>query len=176
MENRRHSYSARVVWDGNTGEGTSSYASYGRSFHASVDGKPDLRGSSDPMFRGDAHTHNPEDLFVTAVSSCHMLVYLALSARAGVRVHAYEDDAVGTLTLDREGGGRFEEITLSPRVTIDDAEKVELAARLHERAHELCFIANSCSAPIRVRPVIDVEARQSAASGRCGCERPGDRA
>ncbi len=154
--NALHEYAARVRWTGNLGEGTSGYAAYGRRYDVLVDGKPDLAGTADPAFRGESDRHNPEDLFLASISACHMLSYLALCARSGVRVTAYEDDARGTMALHPGGGGRFEEVTLRPAVTVADAEAAELAARLHERAHQLCFIASSCSVPIHVEPVVRV--------------------
>ena len=144
----RHTYKSHLIWDGNRGDGTSTYAGYGRQHRILIDGKPDLRGSADPMFRGEADTHNPEDLFLAAVSSCHMLSYLALCARAAINVIDYRDEATGELVLDTRGGGRFEEITLRPIVTIANAADKDRALELHERAHELCFIASSCSVPI----------------------------
>lgn len=151
MAGKAHEYAARLVWTGNTGDGTANYRSYERSYSVHVEGKPELLGTADPTFRGEADKYNPEDLFLTAISGCHMLSYLSLCARRGVRVVSYEDDARGTLVLDANGGGRFEEVSLNPTVTIDtdDAEAVQLAVRLHETAHEQCFIANSCSVPIR---------------------------
>lgn len=152
-----HAYHARVVWEGNTGDGTSSYATYTRDYRTEIDGKPDLPGSSDPAFRGDPTKHNPEDLLVAALSACHMLFYLSLCAKAGIRVVAYEDDAHGTMEID-EDGGRFTEVVLNPAVTIAEGGDVMLAERLHHRAHELCFIANSCSMPIRHAPTITTAA------------------
>jgi hypothetical protein len=73
-----------------------------------------------------------------------MLTCLALCARHGVRVPAYADAALGTMREEAGGGGRFEEVILRPMVTVASAGDVEAAARLHDRAHELCFIANSC--------------------------------
>lgn len=152
-----HEYSSRLVWDGNTGNGTATYASYGRQYHVVVAGKPDIAGSADPAFRGDADKLNPEDLFVASLSSCHMLSYLAACALKGVRVVAYEDDAKGTMTVDADGGGRFVEVVLYPKVTIADREQVALALSLHEVAHDQCFIANSCSIPIRHKPTVSVQ-------------------
>ena len=63
MTAQRHQYAARLVWTGNTGQGTATYTGYGREYTVAVDGKPDLLGSSDPAFRGDPTRHNPEDLF-----------------------------------------------------------------------------------------------------------------
>lgn len=149
-----HEHAARLRWTGNTGGGTSSYATYGRGYEIEVEGKPALLGTADPAFRGDPARHNPEDHFLAALSGCHMLSYLALCARRGVRVTEYTDDVRGTLELDGRGGGRFREVTLRPAVTVADAATAELARRLHETAHELCFIAGSCRVPIRVLPVV----------------------
>ena len=151
-----HTYKSQLLWDGNLGEGTSTYAGYGRQYRVVIDGKPDLHGTADPMFRGEAEKHNPEDLFLAAVSSCHMLSYLALCARGSINVVSYRDDASGDLWLEG-GGGRFTEIRLHPVVTIADARDVDRARALHEKAHELCFIANSSSVPIRHEAVIRVE-------------------
>lgn len=149
MANTTHEYKARLVWTGNTGRGTADYSSYGRGYRIAIAEKPDLLGSADASFRGDARVHNPEDHFLAAIAGCHMLSYLALCARRGVRVLAYEDDAHGLLRLRRDGGGAFEQVTLSPRVVVADAEHVTLAAGLHDLAAELCFIAGSCRTPIR---------------------------
>ena len=161
-----HRYEATLTWTGNEGTGTKDYRSYGRSYVVAVEGKPELRGSADPMFRGDAALHNPEDLFLAALSGCHMLSYLALCARRGLRVLAYEDRASGVLTLEG-GGGRFTEIELNPVVTLAggdggsagvDTVDLELAEALHETAHEQCFIANSVSIPVRCNPTVRREA------------------
>ena len=146
-----HRYASRLVWEGNRGDGTADYRTYGRAWRAGIAGKPDLAGSADPAFRGDPAAHNPEDLFLIAVSSCHMLSYLALCAKYKVVVLAYEDRAEGTMREDGRGGGRFEEVILSPVVTISPESDHERAVALHERAHEQCYIAASCSVPIRHR-------------------------
>ncbi|MBA2564200.1 MAG: OsmC family protein [Gemmatimonadetes bacterium] len=151
-----HEYAARLIWDGNTGEGTAGYTSYGRQYRVLVAGKPDLAGTADPAFRGEADKHNPEDLFLASLSACHMLFYLSLCARKGVRVLAYEDDVQGRMVMRADGGGKFEEVTLHPSVTIADGKSAALAAQLHDTAHELCFIANSCSVPIRHEATVRV--------------------
>ena len=153
----KHEYAARLTWNGNLGTGTSAYIAYGRDYTVEIDGKPDLRGSADPMFRGSPQLHNPEDLFLTALSSCHMLTYLALCAKHKITVTSYEDDAKGTLLLTPDGGGRFEVVTLHPVVTITDASREALAMSLHEKAHDLCFIASSSSVPIHHEAAINVE-------------------
>lgn len=152
----RHAYSARITWTGDLGHGTSAYTAYDRQYRVSVLGKPALYGSADTAFRGDAHRHNPEDLFLASLSACHMLFYLSLCARGGVLVTAYEDEAQGSIVVDARGGGRFEKITLRPTVTVVAADTIRRAQQLHQTAHELCFIASSCSVPIQIEPVIQL--------------------
>jgi len=147
-------YAARVEWTGNRGTGTDAYASYGRNYRVTIAGKPQLDGSAAAMFRGDPALHNPEELFIAAVSACHMLLYLALCARSGVRVLEYEDDASGTLVLHSDGGGRLSEIVLAPVVTLAPDADEALALKLHDTAHQRCFIANSCSVPIVFSPIL----------------------
>ncbi|HSC30386.1 MAG TPA: OsmC family protein [Gemmatimonadaceae bacterium] len=154
MSGKTHEYAARLTWEDSGGEGTTSYERYGRQYRVRIGGKPDLVGSADAMFRGDAALPNPEDLFLVALSSCHMLSYLALCARSGVRVLAYEDDARATLQFDGKGGGRFVEVMLHPRVTIAADSDLALARQLHEPAHETCYVASSCSVPVRHRVTV----------------------
>lgn len=151
-QNPTHVFTTTVVWDG--GQDTSSYASYSRDFRVEIEGKPDLAGSADPAFRGTPDRVNPEDLFVSALSACHMLTYLALCARSGVRVQAYSDHATGILEPTAAKGGSFTSVLLEPVVTLAADQDAELAGTLHRAAHERCFIANSCSVPVEVQPTV----------------------
>ncbi|SDT51117.1 OsmC family protein [Jiangella sp. DSM 45060] len=150
----RHQYSTTVRWTGNLGDGTASYRGYSRAHDIAADGRPVLAASSDPAFRGEADRWNPELLFVAALSECHLLQYLHLCAVAGVVVTAYEDTAGGTLELTPDGGGAITEVVLRPVVTVADASMVERAVALHERAHELCFLASSVRMPVRHEPTV----------------------
>jgi organic hydroperoxide reductase OsmC/OhrA len=143
-----HHYSSQLLWEGNLGEGTSRYQGYGRQWRLRIAGKPDLVGTADPAFRGDREKHNPEDLLLASLSSCHMLSYLALCAQNKVSVLSYSDEARGVMTTTPDGGGRFLSVELRPKVEIDDPEKTTLAEELHEKAHALCFIASSVSFPV----------------------------
>jgi organic hydroperoxide reductase OsmC/OhrA len=154
-----HEYATRVIWEGNLGGGTSVYTGYSRKYRMVVAGKPDLAGTADPAFLGERDTHNPEDLFLMSISACHMLTYLALCARKGIQVVAYEDDTTGTMRVEGNGGGRFEEIILRPKVAIARNQDPSVAAGLHAAAPELCFIANSCAVPIRHQATVHVEER-----------------
>lgn len=153
-ERKEHHYAVSVTWTGNLGSGTSGYRNYGRDHEIAASGKPTIPCSSDPIFRGDASRYNPEDLLVAALSACHMLWYLHLCADAGIRVTEYRDDATGTMVESADGGGRFAEVTLHPRLIVSRGADRDLAIRLHEKAHHLCFIANSVNFPVRCQPEI----------------------
>ncbi len=148
-----HNYPVTVTWTGNRGEGTSSYTGYDRSHIISIENKPDIIASSDTPFRGDNTKHNPEDMLVAALSTCHMLWYLHLCADAGIIVVEYMDRATGTLTLAPGAAGRFTEVMLHPVVTITDAALTDKANQLHDEAHKKCFIANSVNFPVTHEPV-----------------------
>lgn len=149
-----HQYAARLQWTDNLGVGTANYTAYARRFHVMTAGKPALELSADPEFRGDHNLHNPEDLLLAAIAGCHLLSYLALCARHGIRVLSYTDHPEGTLTLDPGGGGQFTRVELTPIVEIAAGDDDSLALRLHETAHQQCFIANSCTVPIRHRATV----------------------
>jgi organic hydroperoxide reductase OsmC/OhrA len=154
--NPMHHYRVDVEWTGNRGSGTDGYRNYGRDHVIRIAGKPELAGSSDPTFRGDAARHNPEDMLVAALSSCHMLSYLHMATVAGVVVVAYTDAAEGTMETSGDGG-RFTEVVLHPVVTIAAGSDPAKAEAAHEPAHHACFIANSVNFPVRVEPRIVVE-------------------
>lgn len=149
-----HRYNVTVEWTGNRGSGTSGYRDYGREHTISVDGKPEIAGSSDPAFLGDPARWNPEDLLVASVSACHKLWYLHLCAVAGIRVLSYVDRAEGTMVTDTKGG-RFSDMMLKPHVVIAEGGNREKAIALHHDAHDKCFIANSVNFPIGCEPVVE---------------------
>ncbi|HET6432057.1 OsmC family protein [Dyella sp.] len=153
--NRPHRYRVDVVWTGNRGTGTDGYRSYSRNHVIRVPGKPELAGSADPTFRGDATKYNPEDMLVAALSTCHMLSYLHMATVAGVVVTDYRDAAEGTMVTEGDGG-RFTEVVLRPVVTITAASDPAKAEAAHEAAHHACFIANSVNFPVRCEPRIVV--------------------
>ena len=151
-----HDYNTSLAWDANPSALSFQYKTYSRKYNIQVEGKPDLPGSADPMFRGDRDRHNPEDLFVAALSSCHLLSYLAVCARNKVTVLDYADEAIGTLVVKPDGSGHFESVTLRPVVTIDAESDESLALELHDKAHKECFIANSVKIPVHHEPTIRV--------------------
>lgn len=149
-----HRYQVSVEWIGNKGTGTSGYRDYDRDHAIRSGSKPDIPGSSDAAFRGDAARWNPEDLLVASVSACHKLWYLHLCADAGIVVLAYVDNAEGTM-IDSPAPGKFTQIILRPRVTIRAGDDSNLAERLHHEAHEKCYIGNSVNFPVLCEPIIE---------------------
>jgi organic hydroperoxide reductase OsmC/OhrA len=152
MTVKQHGYQVHVQWTGNRGEGTRAYAAYDRAHEISAAGKIAIPGSSDPAFRGDSSRYNPEELLVASLSTCHMLWYLHLCSEGNIIVVDYVDEASGTMTETADGGGRVTEVVLRPAVTIAEGGDESLAAALHDRAHHLCFIANSVNFPVRCEP------------------------
>lgn len=148
-----HEYDITVEWTGNRGDGTRNYQSYGRDHLITASGKPDIAGSSDAAFRGDAQRWSPEDLLVASVSACHKLWYLHLCADAQIQVMSYIDHAHGTMVTNARGGA-FKQIRLSPVIVVARQEDIEKARILHQAAHEKCFIANSVNFPIDIEPAI----------------------
>jgi organic hydroperoxide reductase OsmC/OhrA len=152
----KHLYRVRIDWTGNRGEGTQSYRTYGRDHTIHIEGKPDIAASSDPSFRGDPSRHNPEDLFVASLSSCHMLWYLHLCSVNGISVLSYVDDALGVMELDATGAGHFTSVTLKPVITIASGGDPARAASLHTDANKMCFVANSVKCLVHHEPVIQI--------------------
>ncbi|WP_394826883.1 OsmC family protein [Pendulispora albinea] len=150
-----HLFACKLVWTGAAHGSTKDYASYSREYSVEMEGKPLLRGTAAPVFRGDPSLHNPEDLLVASLAGCHCLSYLALAVRSGIEVLAYEDAARGRMAM-HEGKLRFVEVVLAPKVTIAKGSDPDKARALHEKAHSECFIANSVNFPVKNEPEIIV--------------------
>jgi organic hydroperoxide reductase OsmC/OhrA len=148
-----HEYRATVSW--RRDDGDFSKGRYSRSHEWRFDGGITLAASASPgvvplpFSREDAV--DPEEAFVAAISSCHMLTFVDIARRAGHVIDSYEDEAVGTMARVGPGKMAITRVTLRPRIvfqgqvpgkgTLDD---------LHHQAHEACFIANSVKTEIVV--------------------------
>ena len=152
----QHTYNLTVKWTGNKGTGTSGYRAFERSHSIIIDNKIEISGSSDPTFLGDKTKHNPEELLVASLSSCHMLWYVHVCAEAKVIVVDYVDNATGVMTETLNGSGHFTEVTLNPVVSVTDISMIEKATELHKKANELCFIANSVNFPVQHNATIKI--------------------
>lgn len=138
-----HHFEARAVWrKGADGVATSNH-------RIEIAGRPAIEASAAPQYRGDPARVNPEELFVASLASCQMLTYLALAARAGIDVLAYEDGARGTLAI-ADKKMRVTEVLLQPRITLAEGADEIKARTLVEAAHAGCFIANSVACAVRI--------------------------
>lgn len=151
------SYTSRIVWTGNRGEGTATYRGYDRTWDIAVPGKTVIPCSNDPLLGGDPGKMNPEDLLLSALSACHMLWYLHYAADAGIVVLAYEDEPEGVGEAGPGGAGRFVSAMLRPRITIRAGADIVEAKAIHERIHEVCFIARSMNFPVSCEPEFTVQ-------------------
>ena len=122
-----------------------SYAHYNRGHDWTFDAGVTVPASAAPGYKGDADSVDPEEAFVAALSSCHMLTFLAIAARKRLTVDAYEDRAVGKMDKNVEGKIAITNVHLHPKVTFGEGVEVDAATlkKMHHDAHEHCFIANS---------------------------------
>jgi organic hydroperoxide reductase OsmC/OhrA len=146
-----HRYRAQVQWSGSTASG---YAQYPRAHTAYL--PPATEGldvSADPHFRGDPDLPNPEQLLVLSASSCQLLSFLAVAARGGVDVVAYEDDATGEMPSSAVPQ-RITRITLRPTVSVTGEVDEATVRRLLQVAHDECYIANSLTSEVVLEPTV----------------------
>lgn len=153
-----HRYRSTLTWAGSTALG---YRDYSRSHRVSTPpAAAPLEMSSDPSFRGDADRHNPEQLLLAAASSCQLLAFLAVAARAGIDVIGYDDEAEALMPVI-DGAIRITKIILRPRIVVAGGTDPAEVARLVEQAHAECFIANS----LAVEMVLELSVRLATGAG-----------
>ena len=145
----KHIFKANLHWMKSDGDQAGTHSSKNHS--VLINNKAELRVSAAKVFKGDANLYNPEDLLLTSLTSCHMMSYLYCCSTNGIEVLEYEDNAEAILEVYPDNSGKIIAVVLRPRVLIADLSQVELALSLHQRAHELCFIANSCNFEIEVK-------------------------
>jgi organic hydroperoxide reductase OsmC/OhrA len=147
-----HRFEGGLRWNGSAGEADGKLK-LERRFTLEFAGKADIEGSSPAVFNGDESRHNPETLMVSSLMACHLLTYLAICERSGVRIVSYEDSAAGTLAV-QDGKMRMVEVVLRPRVTIADPAHVARAMEIHHKAHANCFMSNSVNFEVKVEPTV----------------------
>lgn len=126
-----------------------------KSHLSKVDDRDELVISAARDFKGDDKHHNPEDLLLRALSSCHMMSYFYVCQQHDIELLSYTDQATGTLILKEDNSGGFTKVSLNPIITLKDASQESLAMALHEQAHKLCFIANSVSFPVIINSIFN---------------------
>src|SRR6185369_1680313 len=112
-----------------------------------------LHGSPSSNYMGNDAYADPEQLLLSSLSACHMLTFLAVCANRGYIVDSYHDDAVATLDRNAEGKMAVVKAILAPKILFsgDKQPSADEYAKLHERAHQACFIANSVKTQVEVK-------------------------
>jgi organic hydroperoxide reductase OsmC/OhrA len=152
-------HTALVRWQ--VGDANFAGKRYSRAHTWSFDGGAVVPASSSPhvvpLPMSDAAAVDPEEAFVAALASCHMLWFLDIASRAGYAVHSYEDAAEGRMGRNAAGKLVVDVVTLRPRTRFAGARLPDAAAlaALHHEAHEECFLANSVRCEIRCEPVLE---------------------
>ncbi|MGH8674562.1 MAG: OsmC family protein [Burkholderiales bacterium] len=146
---------ATIDWRLETAEFT--YESYSRSHALTFDDGVRVPGAAAPAnipaSAAGAPGVDPEQAFVAALSSCHMLWFLRLACNRKLKVARYHDEAVGVLEKRADGREAITRVTLRPVVSFGgSAPTPEQHAQLHEKAHERCFIANSVNSEVHIEP------------------------
>jgi organic hydroperoxide reductase OsmC/OhrA len=149
---REHTYRCELTWHGSTADG---YATYERAHEVrTTPAEATLRMTADVPFRGDARLTNPEQLLLSAASSCQLLSFLAEAASAGVDVVRYTDHAEAFMPVTREPLW-VQRIVLRPHVVVRGEVDAAEVVRLLEAGHEGCFIANSLRTEITLEPTVE---------------------
>ncbi len=151
------SFEAQVSWQRGAQPFLDNRYSRAHAWH--FDGGLTVPASSSPLSvplpMSDPANVDPEEALVAAVSSCHMLFFLALAAKDGYVVDSYRDHARGTLDRNTEGRHAFTRITLRPAIAFAGAApSAQALAALHHGAHERCYIANSIKAEVIVEEAL----------------------
>ena len=152
-------HTALICW--NAGDADFLSRRYSRAHTWTFDGGAVVPASSSPhvvpLPMSDASAVDPEEAFVAALSSCHMLWFLDIASRAGYDVRSYEDAADGRMGRNAAGKLVVDVVTLRPRTRFAGARVPDAAAlaALHHEAHEECFLANSVRCEIRCEPVLE---------------------
>jgi organic hydroperoxide reductase OsmC/OhrA len=146
-----HRYQTRLSWTGSTGLG---WDHYDRSHSVTAPpAEQEVRVTTGES-KGDPAILNPEQLLLMAASSCQMLWFLHLAAKARIDVVAYDDDAVALMPVDDEPA-RITEVALRPRITVSGDASEERIRKLVHTAHDYCFIANSLNSAMSVEPSVE---------------------
>ncbi len=149
-----HRYTAEIIW---TCEGDFAANAYSRGHVWRFDGGIEVPASASPSVVPLPHSRedavDPEEAFIAALSSCHMLWFLDLARQGGFSVASYHDDAEGRMERIAPGKMAITTVTLKPAITYaGEPPDAATADDLHHRAHELCFIANSVTTEITITP------------------------
>ena len=143
-------HEAAITWQRTPHE--SDINAYSRNHRITLNGGQELKVSASTEYKGDPNCADPEQMLVSAVSSCHMLFFLAIAEMQGYQVEAYEDVPKGYLESNDRKRREVTRIELSPRITFggDKIPDQKAISRIHANAHSNCFIRNSITAEVTI--------------------------
>ena len=126
---------------------------YCRNHTITLSGNQIIQASAAIDFMGAEAMADPEQMFVSAVSSCHMLFFLAIAKIRKFPVASYKDEATAYLESDDKGGLSVTRILLRPTITfLSQVPSSEVLERMHDSAHKRCFIAKSIKGSVTIEP------------------------
>jgi organic hydroperoxide reductase OsmC/OhrA len=146
-------YTLKVIWTRNPDE-TYSDNKYSRGHAWIFDGGLTVPASSSPhvvpLPYSIEQNVDPEEAFIAALSSCHMLFFLSLAAKKQFVVDEYQDNPIGLLEKDAEGKTAMTMVTLRPKIKFSGGRRPtrEQLETIHHQSHDQCFIANSVKTEI----------------------------
>ena len=149
-------YTAVISWQRDKAAFTDNR--YSREHRWSFDGGLEVPASASPEVvpvpMSVAAAVGPEEAFVAALSSCHMLWFLSIAARNGFVVERYRDEASGIVARDADGKLAVTRVTLRPAVTFDGEHRPSPSRHeaMHREAHDQCFIASSVKTDVQCEP------------------------
>jgi organic hydroperoxide reductase OsmC/OhrA len=143
-------YVAKLSWS--LGEGELAFGKYSTNHRMTFFGGLSATMTSAPEYGGDTRYVNPEEALAAALSSCHMMTFVALAAKARWKLEKYQDRAVAVLGKTEDGRIKVAEIILHPVTEFKPGHEIESdkLAEMHERAHRYCFVANAISCDMHV--------------------------
>lgn len=151
-----HTYTAETIWE--RGDQKFSDNLYSRKHTLRFDGGISMPGSSSPLVipipLSEPNAVDPEEAFISAISSCHMLWFLSIAAKNRFVVDSYHDRAIGIMVPNERKKYWVSSVTLQPQVIFSGSQvpSEDEIEKMHHEAHDQCFIANSVKTDIRIHP------------------------
>jgi organic hydroperoxide reductase OsmC/OhrA len=139
-----------LTW--NRGDAPFEYQKYSRDHTWKFDGGHEMEASAAPVYLGNPKNVDPEEAFVAALSSCHMLTFLAAACKKKFVLDEYTDEAVGHMEKNADGKLAITRVTLKPKLKFSGEKQPteQELDEMHHFAHDQCFIANSVKTAVTV--------------------------
>lgn len=145
-------FTSRIIWNRATTDFLPK--TYDRTHYIHLGSGFSIEASSAPEFAGNPELPNPEELFISSISSCLMLTFLYLASTKGLIVDEYNAEAEGTLAKNAEGKMAVTEVAIKPKVSFSENNNpdAELLNELFKKAHDNCFISSSVKTKVSIHP------------------------